>query len=219
MNKIALSVATTMSVASLFLTSSVLAQTNTVAPAMDTPTVKVVTPQEGQTVYGDRIPILFATENFQVVDYTQYKTNQKGQGHIHVWLDDQNPTMESAKKVTSDNTLYTDVPYGNHTLKVELVNNNHTSLTPPVVVTVNFKTAPIASATQTAPASSFDKNTALVILVVVALVIVAAWWYTKDEDEQVPAKGGSASGGKVESQSRKSAKKTTAKRTTKRKKK
>src|SRR5579872_5377220 len=177
MNKIALSVATTLAVASLYMSPVALAQSSTPTTTSGAPTLQVVTPQEGQTIYGTEVPILFAVQNFQIVDYTQYPTNQKGQGHIHVWLDDQNPTMDSAKKVTQDNTLYTDVPYGDHTLKAELVNNNHTSLTPPVVVTVHFKTAPATSPETSTVTSAFDKNTALVILVIVALVIVAAWWY------------------------------------------
>lgn len=123
-----------------------------------------------------------ATENIQLMDPQKYPTNIKGQGHIHVWLDEKNPSGQNAKIVTEENTMYTDVPYGNHTLRAELVNNNHSTLTPPVTVTINFKTAP---ATSPAPVqtSGFDKTTALVILVIVALVIIAAWWYTKEDEE------------------------------------
>lgn len=149
------------------------------APA---PSLTIVSPQEGQTIYGDRVPILFAVENFQIVDPTNYPANAAGQGHVHVWLDDQNPTRESAKKVFEDSTIYSDVPPGDHTLKAELINNNHSPLTPTQVITVNFKTAPVGSPAP-APTPTFDKNTAIVILVVVALVIIAAWWYTKDEEE------------------------------------
>lgn len=167
--------------AALLSATPVIAQSP--APASNNQMLTIVSPQEGQTIYGDRVPMLFAVdENFQILDPTNYPTNAAGQGHIHVWLDDQNPTKESAKKVFEDNTIYSDVPPGDHTLKAELVNNNHTSLPPAQVVTVSFKTAPVGSPAP-APSPTFDKNTAIVILVVVALVIIAAWWYTKDEEE------------------------------------
>ena len=177
----------------LILASNAIAQTNT-------PTVKAVTPSDGQTIYGQRIPILLAVENFQLVDYGQYKTATRGQGHIHLWLDESKPTADSAKQISTENFTYSDVPYGEHTLRAELVNNNHTSLTPPVTTTVKFKSAAVASPSPAA-VSGFDKNTALVILVVVALVIVAAWWYTKEEEE--PSKT---------STTKKAAKKATRKR-------
>lgn len=171
----------TASAISLFSATTVIAQTTGTGPSLT-----VITPSEGQTIYGDKVPILLSVENFAIVDYRQNPTNVLGQGHVHLWLDDQNPTRDSAAKVTDDNFTYADVAYGSHTLKAELVNNNHTSLTPPVVTTINFKTAPTVSPSPAAT-SGFDKNTALVILVVVALVIVAAWWYTKEEEE-VPKK-------------------------------
>lgn len=158
--------------------TSLLAQ----APASN-PQLKVVTPSQDQTIYGDRIPILLSPENFQIVDYQKNPLPQKDQGHIHLWLDEQNPTRESAIKLTTDSFTYTDVNFGTHSLRAELVANNHTSLAPPVVVTVNFRSIPITPPLPAA-ASGFDKNTALVILVVVALVIVAAWWYTKEEEEE-----------------------------------
>ena len=192
MNRIA-RILTTATAAALISTTSALAQSPNTAPAL-----KIITPADSQTIYGGKIPILFAVEKFQLVDYQKNTSLVAGQGHIHVWLDDQNPTKESARKITADSTTYTDVPYGDHVLRAELVNNNHTSLTPAVVSTVKFKSAPAASPSP-AVSSGFDKNTALVILVVVALVIVAAWWYTKEEDEETPAKS------KVESRKSKSA--------------
>src|SRR3989344_6099649 len=150
------------------------------------PILKVVTPSEGQIIYGNKVPILFSVENFQLVDYQTNKLPQAGQGHIHLWLDDTSPTPESAVKLASDEFTFSDVAYGNHTLRTELINNNHTSLNPPVIVTVSFTNEPVGSPSPVAT-SGFDKNTALVILVVVALVIIAAWWYTKEEDEETKA--------------------------------
>ena len=169
------------------------------------PILKVVTPSEGQIIYGNKVPILFSVENFQLVDYQTNKLPQAGQGHIHLWLDDTSPTPESAVKLASDEFTFSDVAYGNHTLRTELINNNHTSLNPPAVTTVSFTNEPVGSPSPVAT-SGFDKNTALVILVVVALVIIAAWWYTKEEEEPV----------KSESKSKVKSRKSTAKRSTKR---
>ena len=182
---------------SALLATSVLAQN--LAPLL-----KMVTPSEGQTIYRDKVPILVSVENFEIVDYNLNQTPKIGQGHIHLWLDDTSPTPESAVKLASDEFTFSDVAYSNHTLRAELVNNNHTSFAPPVVVVENFTNEAVGSPAPT-PTSGFDKNTALVILVVVALVIIAAWWYTKEEDEET----------KTESKSQGSKSKVIKKRTVK----
>lgn len=168
-----------------------LAATATInAQTASGPTLETITPSQDQTIYGNKIPILFNIENFEIVDFDVNKVPIAGQGHIHLWLDDENPTTDSATMIKEDNFTYSDVPFGNHTLVAELLSNNHKSLYPPQKVTINFINASI-STPEAAATSGFDKNTALVILVVVALVIVAAWWYTKEEDEEEnPPAGG-----------------------------
>ncbi len=188
----------------LFAASNVLAQTNT-------PSLKIVTPQEGQTIYGNKVPILVSVENFEIIDYQVNKVKTAGQGHVHLWLDDNNPTRESAVKLTKEDFTFSDVPEGNHNLRAELVANDHSSLTPPQVVTVNFKNAPVPQSSPAA-ASGFDRNTALVIFVVVALVIAAAWWYTKEEEE--PEKEVKSQSGKSKPKANK--RKTTGKKTPRR---
>jgi len=148
-------------------------------------TLNVLTPSAGQTIYGDKVPVLLDTENFEIVDYSKNTKPVAGQGHVHLWLDAQDLTAQSATKAIEDTFTFSDVPAGDHMLKAELVNNDHSSLKPPVVAEISFKTAPVSSAVPPEAASGFDKKTALVIFVVVALVIIAAWWYTKDEDEEM----------------------------------
>ena len=162
-----------------------LSATPVLAQAPSAPLLNVITPQEGQTIYGTKVPILFSVDQVQLTDPSSNPKAATGQGHMLVWLDDQNPSKDSAKVVIEDNTTYSDVPAGDHTLKVELVNNDNTSLTPTQVSTIHFKTAAVGSP-EPAPSPTFDKNTALVILVVVALVIIAAWWYTKEDEEDMP---------------------------------
>lgn len=161
---------------SLALPAAVIAQT-------PTPTISSITPSEAQTIYGNKIPVLIAYENFTLADSAVNTINKPGEGHIHLWMDEASPTGENAVKLMEETFTYSDVAYGEHTLVAELVNNNHTSLVPPQKVTVNFKNAPVGSPSPTVK-SGIDKSTALVIFIVVALVIVAAWWYTKEEDEE-----------------------------------
>lgn len=161
---------------SLALPASVIAQALT-------PTISSITPSEEQTIYGNKIPVLIAYENFVISDYETNIINRPGYGHIHLWMDESSPAAENAVKLKEETFTYNDVPFGNHILVAELVNNDHTSLVPPQKTTVNFKNAPALSPSPTVK-SGIDKTTALVIFVVVALVIIAAWWYTKEEDEE-----------------------------------
>lgn len=167
----------------LSIISILLVALPAVAQTTKTPTLQVVTPAEGQTIYGNKVSVLFSVENLEIVDYQQNPNPKSGQGHIHLWIDDETPTAQSATKITSDTFTVSDLDFGQHSLRTELVGNNHQSLKPAQVVTLKFNNEPISSPTPVAT-SGFDKNTALVILVVVALVIIAAWWYTKEEDEQ-----------------------------------
>ena len=171
------------------------------------PTLDVLTPSEGQTIYGDKVPVLLDTLNFEIVDFANNTKAVTGQGHVHLWLDDEQMTAQSAAKAIVDTFTFSDVPAGDHKLRAELVNNDHTSLKPPVAKEISFKTAPVSSAVPPEAEGGFDKKTALVIFVVVALVIITAWWYTKDEDEE-----------EVKSQSVKPKSKTTKKATRRRKK-
>lgn len=175
----------------LSIIGSLLVALPAVAQTTKTPTLQVVTPTEGQTIYGNKVPVLFSVENLEIVDYQKNPTPKVGQGHIHLWIDDENPTAQSATKVTSDSFTASDVDFGQHSLRAELVGNNHQSLKPAQVVTLKFNNQPISSPSPVAT-TGFDKNTALVILVVVALVIIAAWWYTKEEDKEMenPPAGG-----------------------------
>ena len=168
------------------LALSTLFATGVFAQTGANPALTVITPSEGQTLYGQKVPILIDTENHEIVDYQTNTKKVTGQGHVHLWLDEENPTPESAVKLTTDEFTYSDVAYGDHTLKAQLVTNDHFPLKPAVTSTVNFKTAPVATPSPVATAG-FDKNTALVIFIVVALVILAAWWYTKEDEDEMPS--------------------------------
>lgn len=159
-----------------------LSTTIAVAQEPQTPSFDI-TPSEGQIIYGNKVPVLVATENFEIVDYNQNRLKEAGKGHVHLWLDEQNLTVETSVQLTTDIFTYNDVSYGEHTLIAELVASDHAPLIPPVKKTIKFQNQPVSSPNP-AQATGFDKKTGLVILAIVALVIIAAWWYTKDEDEE-----------------------------------
>lgn len=160
------------------MASPIVAQTNSAS-------LEIVTPTDGQVVYGTKIPILFKVTNFTLVNKEGAKPTS-GEGKILLWLDDQNGNTDSSTKVYEESFTYSDVAYEDHTLKAELVTSDNKSLTPPQSTTIKFTSTTVPDAQEPAISSGFDKNTALVILIVVGLVIVAAWWYTK-EDEDEPA--------------------------------
>src|SRR3989344_4929141 len=130
--------------ATLLTASAAFAQTT------GNPQLQVVTPSDGQTIYGNRVPILFSVQNFTIVEKPTTATAANNQGYILIWLDDKNAAPETATKVTADSFTYSDVAYGDHTLKAELVTANNKPLSPPQEITVNFKNAAISSPTPAA---------------------------------------------------------------------
>lgn len=135
------------------------------------PAVSIVTPLVNQTVIGNQVNVKLKVDSFQLLDFHRYPKSKSGQGHLHLWLDQTQPTQISAIKTTSTTYTFDNVKPGNHTLLVELVNNDHSSLAPKATASVNFKSAP----TSYAPNSStllFFSITAF-LLVTAALYLVA----------------------------------------------
>ncbi len=109
-----------------------------------TPTVEIIEPAEGATVTGDSVTVGVNVTSFELVDALG-APNVPGQGHLHYFIDVEPPTEPGVPAVTEPgtyvptiNTTHTwqNVTPGTHTLSVELTNNNHTPLEPPVIDTV-----------------------------------------------------------------------------------
>lgn len=114
------------------------------------PTVNITTPASNQVIVGNQVEVLLDLTNFKTADYQKNPNNKLGQGHIHLWLDQTQPTPASAVKTSSLMYTFTNVKPGSHTLLVELVNNNHSSLSPQATASVNFVTqAPTPTTTDT----------------------------------------------------------------------
>ncbi len=109
------------------------------------PNVTITMPENGSTVSVGNVTVEVNVTNFTVVE----KLGQAavpGEGHIHYYMDTAIPTEqgkpaipENGSYAVSTNTSYTweNVTAGMHNFSVQLVNNNHTPLNPPVTAMVN----------------------------------------------------------------------------------
>lgn len=113
-------------------------------------TVEIVSPQDGATLPPGDITVTAQVTNFKIVDKLG-QANVPGEGHLHFFLDITPPTAQGKPAIPAGGdwaavagTTYTfkNVTEGTHTIAVELVNNDHTPLNPPVVyeISVNLST-------------------------------------------------------------------------------
>jgi alcohol dehydrogenase (cytochrome c) len=119
-----------------------------------------MTPLDGTSLESGNITVSAMALNFKLVALLG-DTNVAGEGHLHYFMDVDAPTVQGQPAVTSTgvytataNTTYTfsNVTPGTHTFSVELVNNDHTPLNPPVVAKVTVTvTAPTPKITITSP--------------------------------------------------------------------
>jgi len=125
------------------------ATTTTTAPPA--PTLTITGPTGGGTgIVPGNITVTVQVANFQLVEKLG-QANVPGQGHLHYFLDVDAPTTPGQPAVTAPGTYaatastsYTwpNVTSGQHKFSVELINNDHTPLVPPVVASVNVLVVP-----------------------------------------------------------------------------
>ncbi|MFW6150969.1 MAG: plastocyanin/azurin family copper-binding protein [Chloroflexota bacterium] len=108
------------------------------------PSVEIASPQPGASPETNQVTVEIEVSNFSVVD----KLGEEpvaGEGHVHFYMDVEIPTSPGEPAVTGEGTYavstenshtWTDVSPGQHTFSVQLVNNNHSPLEPPVVDSV-----------------------------------------------------------------------------------
>ena len=99
---------------------------------VSTPDVQVTFLVTGLTVVPSSVPLAEEGQHPEA--------NRPGEGHLHFMLDVQPPVVWH----TTDPYTLSNVPPGRHRLMVELVNNDHSSLSPPVVQEVAFERLPRA---------------------------------------------------------------------------
>ncbi len=149
-----------------------------------TPSVSIISPQNGAALTGSSIPVSVSVSNFNVVD-KQGQASAAGEGHIHFYMDvspiPSDPTKPAipadAKAiwahVSGTSYTFTNVTPGSHTITVQLANNDHTPVIPLATSTVTVTvaggapstpdtTAAAGATTQvtlTAQNIAFDKST------------------------------------------------------------
>jgi len=127
--------------------------------------VKIVEPAEGATLNAGDIKVAVEVKKFDIVDKIDQPAKE-GEGHVHYYLDvGQIPTKDGEPAVTKQGTyhaqatkeyVWPNVSAGEHTFAVQLANNDHTPLRPPVIaqVTVTVKAAGGATTPARSPTGS-----------------------------------------------------------------
>lgn len=109
------------------------------------PGLDVTSPTEGSSVDGTNVTVTFTVTGITLVPSTvpleragqQPEANRPGEGHVHFMLD-LGPLVVWS---TAEPYTFTNVPPGEHQLMVEIVNNDHGSLNPPIVRQIRFRTS------------------------------------------------------------------------------
>lgn len=144
-----------------------------VVPEIGPTSLVIVTPRDGNTLPAGDITVTIQTSNFNIVD-KQGQANVSHEGHVHYYLDVDAPTTPGqpaippsgvwAHEATTSYT-FTNVAAGDHSISVQLINNDHTPLDPPVVATINIKVvaaSPTPSPTPTNTSGGTPTTIALV---------------------------------------------------------
>lgn len=109
------------------------------------PEIQIITPLDGSQLQPDHILIALKINNFTISKKSMGEINHEGQGHLIYYLDE-NPPVNQGQWATTDTSitslnvyhLWKDVKEGRHVLSVQLVNNDDTPLSVPVIATISI---------------------------------------------------------------------------------
>jgi hypothetical protein len=121
-----------------------LAAVMSLAQVAANPQLAVTAPTDGETISGTTVTVRFEVTDFTIVASDvpleeagrRPEANRPGEGHVHLMLD----TFPVVVWTQDAPYTFTDVPPGEHLLTVELAENDHAPLSPPVVQQVRFRT-------------------------------------------------------------------------------
>jgi len=138
------------------------------------PSLTVTTPKNGELIPGSAVTVTFAAADFKIVPTTvpvseagkHPEANKAGEGHVHLILDLQ-PLIVWEK---TDPYIFNNVPPGEHQLMVELVNNDHSSLSPRVMQIIQFRSGSSATLPNTGMPGDRASEAALFALGVLAVI-------------------------------------------------
>jgi plastocyanin len=112
-----------------------------------TPMISISSPKNGADISGDSVTVMVNVSDFNLVNKLG-KPNVAGEGHIHYFMDALIPTAPGKPAITAPGTfvptintsfVWKNVTPRMHNFSVELVNNDHTPLTPPITDRVSVK--------------------------------------------------------------------------------
>lgn len=131
--------------------ASIAVRTTALGPAPAAPKLTIASPKANAE--DSEFAMVVSVINFDLKPVGTAPGKVAGQGHIHYLVD--NKTAEGDYATPAKNFTFRNLSPGTHVLRAELVNNDHTSLSPPVFDEVTVKAvAPGAKPTPTSPAAS-----------------------------------------------------------------
>jgi hypothetical protein len=140
------------------------------------PTLTVTAPKDGASITGGTVTVEFTATDFKIVPSTvpvsefgkRPDANRPGEGHVHLTLDAQPLVVW----YSADPYTFKAVAAGDHQLMVELVNNDHSSLTPQVMQTIRFRVGPNTLPVTAGEPTAFPKG-GLALFTLVSLLVLA----------------------------------------------
>ena len=144
-------IAVLVALASLIACTSTNGPTPTTDPTtMSSPTIKIISPAEDDTILAGSVEVVVEVTNFNITNKLG-QPNIPGEGHIHYYLDVEPPitfgqpttsSLDTFAATTETSYTWEHVDCGPHTFSVQLVNNDHTPLEPPVTATITITPIP-----------------------------------------------------------------------------
>lgn len=139
------------------------------------PGLTVSAPRNGAVIQNNTITVQFTATDIKLVPTSvpvaeagkHPEVNKPGEGHLHFVLDLQ-PLVVWTK---ADSYTFASVPPGPHQLMVELVQNDHSSLSPRVMQMIQFQVAPSVMP-QTGVDTSSDAGNMLALFACFLLIAV-----------------------------------------------
>ena len=139
------------------------------------PALDVVSPTDGMSIKDTSVTLSFKVSDFKLVPTSvpvseagkHPEANRPGEGHLHFVLDLQPLVVWEH----GDPYTFTNVPPGDHQLMVELVNNDHSSLSPRVVRQIRFQTTGAQTLPNTGEPLRLDFGPALLVLAVLLVMV------------------------------------------------
>jgi hypothetical protein len=122
------------------------------AGAQAVPSIKIVSPRNNATVSGSQLVVEVRAQNFSLDPGAIGKPAKLGEGHWQVSVDGKFAGLSADEVVSLPNDAYPMLSAGNHTIKVELLNNDHTPVAGAESSEIKV-TIPSKSAMRYAPAS------------------------------------------------------------------